>query len=962
MSKFLHHDIMVSSTFKELEDHRDVVIAAILELGLFPQAMEFDAALPDDLINASLNKVRSAVAYVGIIGYRYGQTPVSADRNPKGLSITELEYEEARKLKLPVCMFVMSAEHLVPRSAVNSVTAEEQGRLEAFRKRVAKDSIYAEFDSVGDLKSKALLSLTVIRDRMAGPKAEKERPSGPKEVLAMPPYLAGTADFQGRKTELQKLSDWAAVGDKEPVLILEAIGGMGKSFLSWHWVTQQARSTRPDFAGIFWYSFYEHGGDMREFCAHALAYVSGKPVEELIQKKTPALANELLPLLRERPWLLILDGLERVLVAYNRYDASHMRDEEVDEKSRADGCIRPSDADFLQALTGAGPSKFLLSSRLMPGALLNKSGIEWPGVAHVKLRGLDPSDAEAVLQPAIVRGDSASIRRYLDRNFGCHPLVVGVVGGLVRNYAPAPGDFDTWVADPLGGAEPNLVEMDVVGKRNHIFKIAFDDLTPDARTLLARIGLVGAEVDYATLVELNPRRGSSEAEKWLRETLQDLVLRGLLQWDRAKGLYDLHPVVRGYAVNSVPVEQREGVAQRLIDYFNSLPHSPWDDVATFGELENSLRVVRANLHLGRFQVAASSLLDLGGALMFNLEAYEEYLALLRPVFSEGWERPASHLEGDELSRVWTCVAICIGSLGREREALRIYEKVLLLDVGLDRPGGVVADLSNIFVGHAELGQLYDAHRAWTLMEKVAPVTGDGDLEARTYLSGLPLATRRGDFETAEQCADGFAAWGPPNRRAMYLPGEFEFQLASLRFYKGSLDEATMGEAESLAEKGNNRQHIRALHWLRGEWQLSLGHWDEAVSAFEEEIRMMREVNLSTAESEARLAFARAKMGQTQVAREEAERLSELRTANLALSELYLATGDLEKARRYVRSAYEWAWGDGEPYANWWHLQRCREVLQALGEPEPQLPKFDPANFLPLPYEAKVLEYIERLRK
>lgn len=304
----------------------------------------------------------------------------------------------------------------------------------------------------------------------------------------------------------------------------------------------------------------------------------------------------------------------------------------------------------------------------------------------------------------------------------------------------------------------------------------------------------------------------------------------------------------------------------------------------------------------------------------------------------------------------------MGSLGREREALRIYEKVLLLDVDLDRPGGVVADLSNIFVVHAELGQLYDAHRAWTLMEKVAPVVGDGDLEARVYLSGLTLATRRGDFVTAEQCADGFAAWGPPSRRAMYLPGDFEFQLASLRFYKGSLDEATMGDAESLAEKGNNRQHIRALHWLRGEWQLSLGHWDEAVSAFEDEIQMMREINLSTTEPEARLAFARAKMGQTLVAREEAERLSELSAPNLALSELYLALGDLEKARRYVLSAYEWAWGDGEPYSNWWHLQRCRKVLQALGEPEPQLPRLDPANFPPLPYEAKVLEYIERLRK
>ena len=180
--------------------------------------------------------------------------------------------------------------------------------------------------------------------------------------------------------------------------------------------------------------------------------------------------------------------------------------------------------------------------------------------------------------------------------------------------------------------------MDVVAKRNHILKIAFNDLTQDARTSLARIGLVGAEVDYATLVELNPQRGRlslKEAEQWLREVLADLQSRGLLQWDRTRMLYDLHPVVRGYAVNSVPVEQREDVAQRLIDYFDSLPHSSWNDVATFAELESALRVVRANLHLGRFNVAAASLVDLAGALTFNLEAYEEYLALLLADFLRG---------------------------------------------------------------------------------------------------------------------------------------------------------------------------------------------------------------------------------------------------------------------------------------------------------------------------------------
>jgi hypothetical protein len=176
MPKPAHHDIMLSSTFKDLEKHRAVVIEAITALGMFPQAMDWDAALPDDIIDASLTKVSNAVAYIGIIGYRYGQTPESEEHNPKKLSITEPEYDEARKRKLPICIFVMSDDHPVPRSAVTQDSGEQQARLEAFRARVAKDVIHAEFESIEDLKSKALQSLVVIRDP-PGERADRLRRS-----------------------------------------------------------------------------------------------------------------------------------------------------------------------------------------------------------------------------------------------------------------------------------------------------------------------------------------------------------------------------------------------------------------------------------------------------------------------------------------------------------------------------------------------------------------------------------------------------------------------------------------------------------------------------------------------------------------------------------------------------------------------------------------------------------------
>ena len=59
---------------------------------------------------------------------------------------------------------------------------------------------------------------------------------------------------------------------------------------------------------------------MADFCRRALAYIIGQPLENFYRKKTLELGEQLLHHLRTHPWLFILDGLERVLVAYHRID------------------------------------------------------------------------------------------------------------------------------------------------------------------------------------------------------------------------------------------------------------------------------------------------------------------------------------------------------------------------------------------------------------------------------------------------------------------------------------------------------------------------------------------------------------------------------------------------------------------------------------------------------------------
>ena len=165
-------DVMLSSTFRDLQLHREAVIAAMNGLQLTPLAQEFDASLPDsDLIGASLAKVDAADAYVGLIGSRYGQRPKCLERNPQRLSLTELEYRRAVERKLPRLMFIMADDHELTMADLKLSRAEgDEGRRlhEAFIELVRSDRIAAEFSSPDNLETEANKSFFALQRIFAG--------------------------------------------------------------------------------------------------------------------------------------------------------------------------------------------------------------------------------------------------------------------------------------------------------------------------------------------------------------------------------------------------------------------------------------------------------------------------------------------------------------------------------------------------------------------------------------------------------------------------------------------------------------------------------------------------------------------------------------------------------------------------------------------------------------------------
>ncbi len=1023
--------VMVSSTFTDLAEHRQALMKAINRFDLKAVGMEDDSAKAIDVIQSSFEMVRKAAAYIGVISHRYGQVPEDPEQNPRGLSLTELEFEEAERLERPVLLFIMGPDHPV-RAADVEADVEKKRKLAAFIERAKRmgsvDRVYKIFNSLREFEVEAMKAVADLQDLLNGPPLQATNAPGgdlipiAPALYAEPPYI-GSHDFVGREAQLATLSDWAADADPHPVLLFEAIGGAGKSMLTWEWTKNRATATRGDWAGSFWYSFYEKGSVMSDFCRRALAYMTGRPLRDFHGKRTLELSELLLQQLRTRPWLLVLDGLERVLVAYHRIDAAQLADEQAgsgDAIARRDPCaaIRPEDDDLLRALTAATPSKLLVTSRLVPRILLNRSNQPIPGVRHERLPGLRPSDAEALLRSCGVTGTSAAIQSFLQSHCDCHPLVTGVLAGLINDYVRDRGNFDRWVADRDGGASLNFAELDLVQKRNHILRAALDALSEKSRQLLSTLALLSEAVDGDTLNALNPhlppepeeveepenpegfpwwddssedekaalrqryesdlelrRRYEREvqerrqsvaflaAPKKLEKTVHDLERRGLLQYDRQARRYDLHPVVRGIAAGGLRQEEREGYGQRVVDHFSRRSHNPYEEAETLEDVRDGLHLVRTFIQMGRYQEAFDAYrLDLARALSINLEAHATTLSLLRAFFVRGWGDLPDCLDEADGSHLADRAGVALRELSEPVEALASHRAALhadLKDQHWQRIGITIFHISKILISQNRIAV---AERCRLLEFDVFALTDEDDylFSARLdYFLWLALVGRKSDAERMWSLLDPMGRDWPRN---LYRSGQAEWALAWFRFTQGELQKTDLMHAETLAKQGRDRSLIRDLHRLRGEWHMEQGQWPQAAASLEEAVRMAREVGQADPAAEAQLALANFHLGRLAEHRHEAERLSLERSPSHGdLAALWLAIGDSEEAKKHALAAYKWAWADGEPYVRRYELDKARGLLEKLGAENPNLAPYDPDKDDKLPWEQEVADAVAKAK-
>ena len=526
-----------------------------------------------------------------------------------------------------------------------------------------------------------LRAIVTRLEGQAGRRPTTSIPVPPQPHFAHPYPLQ--RNFTGRVKERKMLTEWLTGETQPPLLALVAFGGMGKSALAWAWLQRDVlglplpgaaqdkpKDTKacrvPDDArpeGVFWWSFYERDSTFDGFVDAAYAYASGGTGGTEAAASTREKMEALVRRLRERPFLFVLDGFERLLRQYARMDAVYQKDDVADLPAHDRACADMNAATFLRRLSG-GPfaSLILFTSRLFPSELEGADGRPLANCREVALKDLRLPDAVAFLRAEAITGTRAELEAAC-RPTGCQPLGLSTLAGIILEDLETPGDVRAAERhDLLGEREGD--------KLTRILKAAYDALEPPDDMLVSSIAAFRstAHLDAVSVF----KNDASEAE--FQSALKRLVDRRLVLRDREQNRYDLHPLVRAYAYQRLSAKQKVSVHGRLVEHFEPLAAEvPKENAA----LEQLAPVIELYHHMVGMETLDSGfdLLDsrLIEPLYYKLAAFQTLIELLLVLFKENKDEQHPMLQDENFqASVTNTLANCYSLSGQSRRAIPLF--------------------------------------------------------------------------------------------------------------------------------------------------------------------------------------------------------------------------------------------------------------------------------------------------
>jgi tetratricopeptide (TPR) repeat protein len=981
---------MISSTARDLPSHRAQVMDACLRRGMTPVMMEHLTAGDSTAAVKSLAMVKSSAIYIVILGCRYGSVPDT--NNPEQISITEMEYNHAVECGVPRLVFLMDKSHPVlaedmDEDASDPVeAARRKVKLGELRTRAGKERIAAFFKSPADLRALVFQALVEFYESdFRTFRYISDIPAPPEEYIAHPYTLLQTSTLIGRQAELKLLTDWvtgktleadgrSATADSVRIISIIAFGGMGKSALTWKWFKDIAPEEMKPLAGRLWWSFYDGQATFENFVTCALAYVSQRSVDEVQKIALSDRERQLLAALDHNPFLLVLDGLERILVAYVARDPACLDDSQLkQEKDRK--TADPRVGRFLRKLTQVEQSRILVSSRLYPNELETEGGDPLPGSFRRDLRGLSDEDAVELWRAFGVGGSREEILPVFN-TFGKHPLLIQILAGEVKRSKRARGNFVEWQkANPQ--FDPSKCRK-LKAAIAHVLGFAQRGLNTTVLKVLRTIAAFRMPAKYDTLAAIlaEPTTGllvkSSKvctSERELDAVLTELEDRGFVGWDRRANRYNLHPVVRGEVWSGLPEAERQQVYEALHDYLSSVPVTEKDQIRTFEDLSPTIELYHTLIGLKRYEEATDLFYKhLNEVTLFRFSASRMRAELLELL------APHAIPESSSLSpvnRAFALNALAATYLtgGEPAKAATLYRQHNSIYAELGDQDNLCIGLGNLSNALRQSGRLHGSEASARQALLLTREQKDEFLEAVNLgWLGISLAVR-GEVSDGEKALQ-----------------------QALRIFHMRSKEESVGRHDASAEATANAFLARIKLWLcepgaarpfadRG-WQLaSVEHFERYVTlakrmlgavalALDEQpgadellnraLVDARATNLAVEEILAliELAELRLKQADVKAAEKQLENVWELAErgpyplfhadAFNVLAQIELHKGNPTAAIESATKAYTKAWCDGPPFAYHWGLEKAKQQLNELGAPEPQMPPFDTSKFEPMP--------------
>jgi tetratricopeptide (TPR) repeat protein len=959
--------VMISSTARDLPEHRDKVMHTCLRQGLaHPNMMEHLSAEDADAAQVSLRMVEDADLYLGIFGFRYGYVPPGSD-----ISITEMEYNRAVACGIPRLIFLMHDDHPVKPTDVE--TGDGAAKLKDFKERLKTERVTGFFKSPDELALLVFQSLSERRHRdVTTFHYISNIPSPPEVYIAHPYTLLQTHTLIGRQQELKLLTDWISSKDLEfddqkaaansvNIMNVVAIGGMGKSALTWRWFNDVAPQEMKELAGRMWWSFYESDATFENFVARALAYVSKRSLDEVQSIPAPERETQLLAALDHEPFLLVLDGLERILIAYARMDAARLDDSEVGRDKNVRKTADPRVGSFLKKLAQVKQSRVLVSSRLYPTELETSGSDPIPGSFRMKIEGLTDEDAVELWRAFEVSGSRDEVLPVFN-TFAKHPLLIQALAGEVKRYRKAPGDLAAWRK-----ANPNFDPGKFSKTKEamaHVLEFALRGLEDNAHKALQTIAAFRMPTNYDTLAAVSVGENKPCAsEPELDAILNELEDRGLVGWDKRANRYDLHPIVRGVVWSGLGEDARRGIYTSLQVYFEAVPMI--DDYLKVNSLEDltpAIELYHTLIGLGRYDDASIVFRDrLSNATLYRLSAGRQRVELLKLLFPDGLEKlPRLN---NQPAQGYTLNTLAAGYylIGQPGRAAALFRRNITIrsemkdnrsiGVGLGnlsdtlRVSGALCESESV-ARHAlimtrDQNNRFQEAGSLNFLGLILAARGLANESKSTLHWALQIDTAQSDNQ-AEGLDNSYLS-----QRALWF-GEFG---SALLFANSAWELAHAQKYE--------RDFIRAAR-MQGEAALGLDDLNTANERLHHALTRARMVNLVEEELAALVALAelRRRQGEAKAACELLNDVWELAErgpyplfhadALNVFAQIERDEGNTAAAIEAATKAYRLAWCDGPPFAYHWGLEKAKQHLKELGATEPELPPFDASKFEPMP--------------